>query len=628
VAEGLVAKVRFIGDAKDLLKATKKIQGDVGRLSSSFRKLGNFAKVAIGAFAVTRVIGFLKQSIRAADDAAKAQRRLDAVFTASGAKSLKLFKDLNAQTREISLSFGIDAGEVVKVQERLSAYLEAFAFQGAEGAEKFKEVTKLAFDIDAAGLASAEAAAKTLGQVLLEPLDAANRLKKLGIQLTNDEIDSIKELVAQGKIAEAQNVILQAISRQVGGVAEANASSLDRLNAAIKSIVGSIGILFLPLLEPIAQGLGVVAEKVEAWVSENEELFVQLKDRIIPVIEDGIRKLKNWISESGLAKTVTEFFNGVLVQLGIKAEEATPRLKGLTGAANEYNKEISESTYLTQGQIDKKLALKEIVDSLKNSFKNLLSALGDLIATALVPILGLLAKLAEKVLIPKIVSDLQVMTKIAELLTISIETLTKAFANLVNLLLALATGSPLKIKEALDKIVEDAKNAVAKLNAFYQQARAIAASMTGSNTVPTSSLPFGGQSIIPTPKPKNTKPNIPTPSDIGGGSSSSSGGGKTIIKELPTGVKSGNLIAEPSFDPALFRMADNRDLVAQQEKQTAVLNEIADSIEKQRFANASNYTVNVQTLQPTAQTGKLIVDAIKQFEDRSGGGGFRTAMAL
>jgi hypothetical protein len=31
-----------------------------------------------------------------------------------------------------------------------------------------------------------------------------------------------------------------------------------------------------------------------------------------------------------------------------------------------------------------------------------------------------------------------------------------------------------------------------------------------------------------------------------------------------------------------------------------------------------NYTVNVQTLVPTAQTGKVIVDSIKQFESRSG----------
>lgn len=628
MAEGLVAKVRFIGDAKDLLKATKKIQSDVGRLSSSFRKLGNFAKVAIGAFAVTRVIGFLKQSIRAADDAAKAQRRLDAVFTASGAKSLKLFKDLNAQTREISLSFGIDAGEVVKVQERLSAYLEAFAFQGAEGAEKFKEVTKLAFDIDAAGLASAEAAAKTLGQVLLEPLDAANRLKKLGIQLTNDEIDSIKELVAQGRIAEAQNVILQAISRQVGGVAEANASDLDRLNAAIKSIVGSIGTLFLPLLEPIAKGLAIAAEKVQDWTEANKDFISNLKSEVVEWIKQGWKQIQNWAKETGLAEGATRFFKEILVTLGFTADDTAESIDGLTESTKEYNSAVEELNPITDQAIKRKVAFYEITQSLKNVFKNLATAIGDAAGTIAGALFTAFSQFKSSKIVAFFVNQLKDLIKIAETLSIALGGLIRQLGNFVSLLAAVLTGNISEAKKVFDRILADAEDTVKKLNVLLGRAREIAASMTGSNTVPTSSLPFGGQSIIPTPKPKNTKPNIPTPSDIGGGSSSSSGGGKTIIKELPTGVKSGNLIAEPSFDPALFRMADNRDLVAQQEKQTAVLNEIADSIEKQRFANASNYTVNVQTLQPTAQTGKLIVDAIKQFEDRSGGGGFRTAMAL
>jgi hypothetical protein len=628
VAEGLVAKVKFIGDAKDLLKATKKIQGDVGRLSSSFRKLGNFAKVAIGAFAVTRVIGFLKQSVRAADDAAKAQRRLDAVFTASGAKSLKLFKDLNAQTREISLSFGIDAGEVVKVQERLSAYLEAFAFQGAEGAEKFKEVTKLAFDIDAAGLASAEAAAKTLGQVLLEPLDAANRLKKLGIQLTNDEIESIKELVAQGRIAEAQNVILQAISRQVGGVAEANASALDRLNAAIKSIVGSIGILFLPLLEPIANGLAYVAEKVQNWTEANEDFVSNLKLDVVAWIKQGWAQIKNWADETGLAQGATAAFNQILESLGFTAEDTAGSIDGLTDSTKEYKTAVSELNPITDTAVKRKLALYEITESLKNIFKNLATAIGDAAGTIGGALFTAFAQFKSSKIVSLFINQLTDLINIAETLSIALGGVIRQLGNFVSLLAAVLTGNISEAKKVFDRIVADAEDTVKKLNVLLGRAREIAASMTGSNTVPASSLPFGGASIIPTPKTKVTTPNIPTPSNIGSNSSTSKNSGKTIIKELPTGVKSGNLLAEPNFDVGSFRMADNSDLVAEQEKQTAVLNEIADSIEKQRFANASNYTVNVQTLQPTAQTGKLIVDAIKQFEDRSGGSGFRTAMAL
>jgi hypothetical protein len=627
MADGLVAKVRFIGDSKDLLKATKKIQGDVGRLSSGFRKLGNFAKIAIGGFAVTRVIGFLKQSVRAADDAAKAQRRLDAVFTASGAKGLKLFKDLNSQAKEISLQFGIDDDEVVKVQERLSAYLEAFASQGKEGSDKFKLATQLAFDIDAAGLADAEAAAKTIGRVLLEPLEAANRLKKLGIQLTNDEIDSIKELVAQGRIAEAQSVILNAIARQVGGVAEANASAIDRLNAAVQLIVESIGILFLPLLEPLAKGLATVAEKVAQWTDENSDFVTKLNNSVVPAIKTGISEIKNWIVESGIAKGVTDLFNGILVALGIKAEDAGKKIDGLSTSTENYSAKAKDLNFITQEQIDKKLKLKGIVDSLKNSFINTFDAVKNLLEAALVPLLAVVAKLVEKVFIPNLISQLNILTKGFELTTIGVGGLLTQFGNLLKLFVAFATGSPSEIRKALKEIEEDAKATVARLNDFYNQARAIASKMTGSNTIPAMNMPFAGvpvTTINTTPKTTVTTPNVNSFNN----SNKNSDKGNTVVKEISTNIKS-PVVSEPTFDVGSFRMGEERSmaLLDATKEQNQKLDAIAEALERQR-ESGGRYTVNVQTLQPTAQTGKAIVDAIKQFEDRSGGGGYRTALAL
>jgi hypothetical protein len=627
MADGLVAKVRFIGDSKDLLKATKKIQGDVGRLSSGFRKLGNFAKIAIGGFAVTRVIGFLKQSVRAADDAAKAQRRLDAVFTASGAKGLKLFKDLNSQAKEISLQFGIDDDEVVKVQERLSAYLEAFASQGKEGSDKFKLATQLAFDIDAAGLADAEAAAKTIGRVLLEPLDAANRLKKLGIQLTNDEIDSIKELVAQGRIAEAQSVILNAIARQVGGVAEANASAIDRLNAAVQLIVESIGILFLPLLEPLARGLATVAEKVAEWTDENSDFVTKLNNSVVPAIKTGISEIKNWIVESGIAKGVTDLFNGILVALGIKAEDAGKKIDGLSTSTENYSAKAKDLNFITQEQIDKKLKLRGIVDSLKNSFNNTFDAVKNLLEAALVPLLAVIAKMVEKIYIPNLISQLNILTKGFELTTIGVGGLLTQFGNLLKLFVAFATGSPSEIRKALKEIEEDAKATVARLNDFYNQARAIASKMTGSNTIPSMNMPFAGvpvTTINTTPKTTVTTPNVNSFNN----SNKNSDKGNTVVKEISTNIKS-PVVSEPTFDVGSFRMGEERSmaLLDATKEQNQKLDAIAEALERQR-ESGGRYTVNVQTLQPTAQTGKAIVDAIKQFEDRSGGGGYRTALAL
>lgn len=628
MANGAVAKVRFIGDAKDLLKTTKRIDSNVRGLSASFKRLGGFAKIALGGFAITRVVNFLKQSIRAADDAAKAQKRLDAVFTASGAKGLKLFKDLNAQARSIGIRLGIDDDEVSKVQLRLSAYLEAFAFQGAEGARKFEEVTKLAFDIDAAGLADAETAAKTLGRVLLEPLDAASRLKKLGIQLSNDQIDAIKELVAQGKIAEAQSIILDAISKQVGGTAEANATALQRLNTAIGRIVEAIGILLLPLLEPLAKGLEFVAEKMEDWTDKNSDFANRMNLVVLPTIRLGLRRFRDWVTESGLAKGATELFDKVMEALGLKVKDTDGKIQGLTKSTEGYRLENEKATAAVIEASKRKDVLKTSAENLFNGLKNLLKAVGDLAIALGIPLLGAIGKIAE-VAIPMFVGQVGVITKLIELFTLAVGNLVEMLKNLSLLFVAIATGNAQKIKDALQNIVNSAKQNVAEMEAFYNRARAIAASMTGSNTVPDFKKPFGGAQIVPdvaTPTPTFTVP------DIGG---TNKGGtkdkGSTIVKEISTSTATNLFDASRQgvFDPASARMGDARsmELLAATQQQTAVLEEVVDELSKMR-QQRTNYNISVNSLQPSAQVGKAVVESIKQFEQRSGSADKFSALAL
>ena len=99
------------------------------------------------------------------------------------------------------------------------------------------------------------------------------------------------------------------------------------------------------------------------------------------------------------------------------------------------------------------------------------------------------------------------------------------------------------------------------------------------------------------------------------------------MKEISSKVQT-PVVSEPP-NLAAWRMGEERSmaLLDATKEQTQKLDAIAEALERQR-ESGGRYTVNVQTLQPTAQTGKVIVDAIKQFEDRSGGGGFRTALAI
>jgi len=140
-------------------------------------------------------------------------------------------------------------------------------------------------------------------------------------------------------------------------------------------------------------------------------------------------------------------------------------------------------------------------------------------------------------------------------------------------------------------------------------------------------MPFGGNPVVTPPKvptPKITKP------DIGGSNKGGSSGntGKTIIKEIPKG----NLVAGSpsvnSFDVASVRAGEERsmELLAAMTAQTKAVGEVVDELAQIRAKR--QYEITVNQLVPNAQTGKAVVEAIKQFEQRSGNADRFSALAL
>ena len=603
MSKGLQAKVAFIGDAKGLLKTTKSIDRNLKGLAGKFQSLGKIAKIALGGFAITKVVGFLKQSVRAADEASKAQKRLDAVFAASGAKSLGLFKELNSQATDISLKFGIDDDDVKVVQTKLGLYIAAFADQGKEGADKFKTATKLAFDIDAAGLTSAEEAAKTIGRILLEPLDAAARLKKLGITLTTEQIASIKELVAQGKIAEAQDVILQAIAKSVGGAAEANATALTRLNTAVGEIVESIGVLFLPLLEPLATALSTVAEKTSKYEFNSSALGKTYNEKVVPYIKDAWEEVKNWAKEVGLARPITEAFDDTLEALG-------------------------KETDTTKGKTD---LLKLSQDNLKGAFKNILDIGGEILRFFGVDGVNVLDKFLGKTITVSKSDTFKIwlagFTAGLEDMAAAAEFAVKQLALLVKAAPSVLTLNFTALNNIAKEMAENSKNFL----------KGLVSNKTLSPPVPVIPIYTGNPNLQTKPKVTEPTPTITVPNlnDFGTGTKKNDDDGKTIIKELPTGKSAAELEKErlealAKQDAQINAKIEGLTLAAQKQAEAAELQKEAslaqilftEKVLNRRTGedefNQPTITVNVQTLVPTAQTGKVIVDAINQYTSRSG----------
>ena len=586
MAKGAVAKVTFVANAKSLVGATKQINKNLGSLTSSFNKVGKIAKATFGVFVANQAISGIKSIIRSGEEAVKSQKRLQAIFQAQGLTGTKVFRQLSTEAKQLSLSLGIEDEVIAQVQAKLALFGRAFT-TGTQGAKDFKTATELAFDFEAAGLGDALKGAKVLGQALSDPLNAAEKLKKAGILLTQEQIKEIETLVRQGKIAEAQAKILQFVQGIIGGTAEATASASSKLSIAIGEIVESIGVLLLPLLDPLAKGIGNFSLAVTNAIDKTGGLNGIWNNYLVPIGKSVITTFDSLRTSLGLTNTffsavwdIIKIGLGVLAELfqsifGNKALNDTfiSTLKSLWNMFEALFQYLAKYFLPILEQL-----LKIILPPLVLLFKGLIAVIQFLI-TVVLNVVGTIADFITFVA--------RAIVKMGEWITQSktvtglLNFLGAGFSALKNFVLevgkALGGGFILEVIKAvtgaIGKIWDLLNQVKDKIANFFKNLFNVGSRSDFTITTPNlgglqTTVDNSGQLVLPdvgsfmpqvTPTPKSTP--------------------KTIVKEIPTKTTA-------SASPASI---------------------------------TNNYSVTVQALTPTPAVGKVVVDSIKQFQQRSGG---------
>lgn len=586
MAKGAVAKVTFVANAKSLVGATKQINKNLGSLTSSFNKVGKIAKATFGVFVANQAISGIKSIIRSGEEAVKSQKRLQAIFQAQGLTGTKVFRQLSNEAKQLSLSLGIEDEVIAEVQAKLALFGRAFT-TGTQGAKDFKTATELAFDFEAAGLGDALKGAKVLGQALSDPLNAAEKLKKAGILLTQEQIKEIETLVRQGKIAEAQAKILQFVQGIIGGTAEATASASAKLSIAIGEIVESIGVLLLPLLDPLAKGIGNFSLAVTNAIDKSGGLNGIWNNYLVPIGKSVITTFDSLRNSLGLTNTffsavwdIIKIGLGVLAELfqsifGNKALNDTfiSTLKSLWNMFEALFQYLAKYFLPILEQL-----LKIILPPLVLLFKGLIAVIQFLI-TVVLNVVGTIADFITFVA--------RAIVKMGEWITQSktvtglLNFLGAGFSALKNFVLevgkALGGGFILEVIKAvtgaIGKVWDLLNQVKDRIANFFKNLFNVGSRSDFTITTPNlgglqTTVDNSGQLVLPdvgTFMPQVTPTPKPTP--------------KTIVKELPT-------------------------------KTTASGN---------KASITNNYSVTVQALTPTPAVGKAVVDSIKQFQQRSGG---------
>jgi ribosomal protein L12E/L44/L45/RPP1/RPP2 len=254
-------------------KSTKKVSAGISRA------LGGFG-VALGA---TAIIGQLKGMAEGVEKAQIASKKLANVLDSMGYQKSTARVDAYAESLERSLS--IDADVIKSTQTKLATFNE-LAKTSDEAGGAFDRATVAALDLAAAGFGTAESNAVQLGKALNDPVKGLSSLTRSGVTFTKQEKQKIRVLVETNKTLEAQDLILAAIEKQVGGTAKESVSSFERMRLATERIRDSIGEKVLPIVEKLADYVvDVVAPAIEQFIAdvsnpdtEAGQLFRQIKE--------------------------------------------------------------------------------------------------------------------------------------------------------------------------------------------------------------------------------------------------------------------------------------------------------------------------------------------------------------
>lgn len=229
---GLLGKiwVKLGLDNSEFDKGIKESQGSVNNFKSF---LGGIGKTIAAAFSVTAIINFAKASVQAYNESALAAAKLESVLRSTGGASGLTAKELAA--------YAGDLQKVTKFEDdaTINAMALLATFKSIRG-DIFKQTIVSAQDLATVLGTDLNGAVMQLGKALEAPEIGLTMLRRSGISFSTQQIEQIKQLVAEGKKHEAQMVMLAEVQTQFGGAAKAAGDTAAGSWVKMKNALGDL----------------------------------------------------------------------------------------------------------------------------------------------------------------------------------------------------------------------------------------------------------------------------------------------------------------------------------------------------------------------------------------------------
>lgn len=208
-------------------KTAKGIKDSAKVASDAWAGLGG---VVAGVFAGVSVAGIFTKFVTETRAAEQEQAQLAAVLRSTGEAAGFTRDQLNDMAASMEGRSIFSAGEINTAQTAL------LAFTGVVG-DQFTTAMQAAMDMSARTGMTVTQAAETIGRALDIPSKGLTALSRQGFRFTDDQKAMVEQLEATGRTAEAQGVILGALTESYGGAAQA---ARDTFGGALTALQNTI----------------------------------------------------------------------------------------------------------------------------------------------------------------------------------------------------------------------------------------------------------------------------------------------------------------------------------------------------------------------------------------------------
>jgi hypothetical protein len=245
------------------------------------------------------------------------------------------------------------------VQTKLMTFAELAKTADTVGGA-FDRATTAALDMEASGFGAAEQAAVQLGKALNDPIKGINSLSRSGITFTTQEKEKIRTLVESNQTLKAQDMILKAIEKQVGGTAAASATASSRLGKSMMLVVESFA-------EEMSIAFDGVPEKFQAIMPKLTEIGGKAGRAMADALTDSMAGNHEKMVAIGdlIGSTIGAAAMAALTKITSDAQLSvgnifTQRKNWLTGEVNQDDLKKQES---------QKMDFAELLDSMLTNYQ-------------------------------------------------------------------------------------------------------------------------------------------------------------------------------------------------------------------------------------------------------------------